>query len=172
MSVYTVHEPPPRAAGLSADPEDIVFIRDGFYWWAFLLAPFWMLWNRLWLVLVGYVAVSVALQMALRLVGAPPSVLTLVAVIVSLLIGLEAGTLRRFTLRRSGWSQVGIVSGADIEDAERRFFTAWAGRPQPRPGGAGGAAPSSPVPAASVPHFAHGDPRDVIGLFPEPGAQR
>jgi len=170
MSVYTVHEPPPRAAGISADPEGFVFIRDGFYWWAFLLAPFWMLWRRLWLVLLGYVAVSVALQMALRLVGAPRPILTLVTVIVSLLIGLEAATLRRFTLGRRGWSNVGIVSGVDLEDAERRFFTTWVGRRQARPTGT---APSTPNPAAaSVPRPSPSDQPDVIGLFPEPGAQR
>jgi hypothetical protein len=94
----------------------------------------------------------------------------LVALMVSLLIGLEAATLRRFTLARRGWSNVGIVSGVDLEDAERRFFTTWVGRPQARPGGS---APSSPGPAAaSVPRPMQGDQVDVIGLFPEPGAQR
>ncbi len=41
------------------------------------------------------------------------------------MIGLEASTLRRFTLRRRGWRNVGVVSGDDLEDAERRFFDAW-----------------------------------------------
>ena len=31
-----------------------MFVRDGFYFWAFLLGPLWMLWRRLWLVLVVY----------------------------------------------------------------------------------------------------------------------
>ena len=53
MSVYTVHEPPLRAAEASPDPERFVFVRDGFYFWAFLLTPLWMLWHRLWLVLVA-----------------------------------------------------------------------------------------------------------------------
>ena len=170
MSVYTVHEPPLRAAGISADPKGFVFIRDGFYWWAFLLTPLWMLWHRLWLVLLGYVAVSAALQIALRALGAPPSVLTLVAVIVSLLIGLEAATLRRITLRRRGWSNVGIGSGVDLEDAERRFFTAWVGKPQAWPSGSAPSTPSSA--SASVPRPWQGDQPDVIGLFPEPGGQR
>ena len=37
-----------------ADPERFVFVRDGFYFWAFLLGPVWMLWRRLWLVLRVY----------------------------------------------------------------------------------------------------------------------
>ena len=44
------------------DPERFVFVRDGFTFWAFLLAPVWMLRHRLWLVLLGYVLVMVALQ--------------------------------------------------------------------------------------------------------------
>jgi hypothetical protein len=53
MPIYTVHEPPLRIAGASADPVRFVFVRDGFYAWAFLLTPFWMLWYRLWLVLIS-----------------------------------------------------------------------------------------------------------------------
>ena len=46
MSVYTVHEPPLRAASRIAEPERFVFVRDGFSFWAFLFAPLWMLWHR------------------------------------------------------------------------------------------------------------------------------
>ena len=52
MSVYTVHEPLPRKREASADPERFAFVRDGFYFWAFVLGPLWMLWRGLWLVLV------------------------------------------------------------------------------------------------------------------------
>ena len=45
MPTYTVHEPPPRK-GQSADPERFLFVRDGFHFWAFLLAPFWLLARR------------------------------------------------------------------------------------------------------------------------------
>ena len=58
MSVYTVHEPPLRAADALPDAERFAFVRDGFSFWAFLLAPLWMLWHRMWLVLAVYVAVS------------------------------------------------------------------------------------------------------------------
>ena len=52
--IYTVHEPPLKADETRADPERFVFVRDGFSFWAFLLAPLWMLRHRLWLVLLGY----------------------------------------------------------------------------------------------------------------------
>ena len=55
MTVYTVHEPPPREGEADDRPDRFVFVRDGFYFWAFLLGPLWMLWRRLWLVLLLYV---------------------------------------------------------------------------------------------------------------------
>ena len=99
-----------------------------------------------------------------------PFVITVVGVLISLLVGFEAGTLRRFTLRRRRWSNVGIVSGDDLEDAERRFFDTWI-----RDASARSAAPSSPPPppAQRAQPASHGtDTSGVIGLFPEPGAQR
>src|SRR5580704_1479496 len=108
MRVYTVHEPPVRAAGAVADPVRFVFVRDGFYWWAFLLTPLWMLRHRLWLVLLLYVLLSVVLDVALRIAGASAPLIVLTGFLISLLAGLEAATLRRFTLRRRHWKNVGV----------------------------------------------------------------
>ena len=171
MSVYTVHEPPLRAADASAEPERFAFVRDGFYWWAFLLTPFWMLWHRLWLVLAIYVLVSAGLDAVVRMIGASVFVIALVGVLISLLVGFEAGTLRRFTLGRRGWSNVGVVSGDDLEDAERRFFDAWVRQASARNDAPPKAtsAPTRPAPSASPASHA-AEASGVIGLFPEPGA--
>ena len=164
MSVYTVHEPPLRAADALAEPERFIFVRDGFYWWAFLLTPFWMLRHRLWLVFVVYLVVTAALDATLHILGASAIVITLVGVLISLLAGFEASTLRRFTLRRRRCTNVGIVSGDDLEDAELRFFDSWVRNPTAR---------TVTPPSALVPPAAGlSEPSGVIGLFPEPGVQR
>ncbi|MGD0023625.1 MAG: DUF2628 domain-containing protein [Xanthobacteraceae bacterium] len=171
MSVYTVHAPPLRAADALPDAERFAFVRDGFSLWAFLLAPLWMLWHRLWLVLASYVVVSAGLETALVAGGAPSWGVALVAVLISLLVGLEASTLRRLTLRRRGWKNVGIVSGDDLEDAERRFFDAWLRDAPSQQGASSAAAPAATaVPTAPMPRVPQAP--DVIGLFPEPGARR
>jgi hypothetical protein len=167
MSVYTVHEPPVRSADPLPDAVRIVFVRDGFSFWAFLLGPLWMLWHRMWLVFAGYVVVAAALEAPIVAFGASQTALAGIGLFISLLVGLEASTLRRFTLRRRGWSSVGIVSGDDLEDAERRFFDAWL-RDLPAQPAAGAAA--APPATATVPRVLQRP--DVIGLFPEPGAQR
>jgi Protein of unknown function (DUF2628) len=170
MSIYTVHQPPLEAGAAAAEPYRFVFVRDGFSWWAFLLTPLWMLRHRLWLALAIYLLVAAALDAGLRAIGASLFTLVVASLLISLLAGLEAGTLRRFKLARRHWRNIGVVTGDDLEDAERRFFDAWirqtpARRPAapPSPAAAGSTAPTASSPAS---------PSGVIGLFPEPGAHR
>ena len=175
MSIYTVYEPPLKAHESAPDPERFVFVRDGFSFWAFLLAPWWMLRHRLWLAFVCYVILAVALSVALRLIGVSAAVAIIAGALFSLLVGFEAATLRRFGLARRGWRNVGIVVGDDVESAERRFFDAWANKSwvnkswAERPSVDG--VPRASSPAMGVP-MARRPSSEVIGLFPQPGAPR
>ncbi len=162
MSTFTVHAPPLKA-GESADPERFVFVRDGFYFWAFVLAPLWLLLHRLWLALVGYILLAIVIGAISRLAGVPDGAGFAVGVLIALLIGFEAGTLWRWTFARNGWSLLGFAVGDDVEDAERRFFASWTARAPaaPRP-------PQPPVAFAAPVWRGPPSPSDVIGLFPEP----
>ncbi|HEX3859317.1 MAG TPA: DUF2628 domain-containing protein [Pseudolabrys sp.] len=167
MPTFTVHEPPPRKGDTATDPQRIVFVRDGFYVWAFLLGPLWMLVHRLWLVLVLYIALNIGLDVGFHLLGASPAIHYAVTALLALLIGFEAATLWRWTLTRRRWKTLGFVVAEDMELAERRFFAAWTAR-------ASAAAPAvTPEPSFSAP-VRRGAPTasDVIGLFPEPGEPR
>jgi Protein of unknown function (DUF2628) len=166
MSVYAVYEPPLRAHESAPDPERFVFVRDGFSFWAFSLAPFWMLRHRLWLAFVAYVIVALALLVGLRFIAASGALTIVVSLLLAVLVGFEAATLRRFALSRRGWRNVGIVVGDDLELAERRFFDAWVykfsvERANPGPG-------ASP-PAWGAP-LSRRTSSDVIGLFPQSGS--
>jgi uncharacterized protein DUF2628 len=167
MAIYTVYEPPLKRREARRGPDRFVFVRDGFHFWAFLLAPLWTLRHRLWLVLIGFVALTAAVQVALHMLGASGEARFLAYALSALLVGLEAGTLRRWTLQRRGWREVGIVSGDTLEAAERRFFDAWAG----------GETSARPVesflaPARSALAVRQANRPDIVGLFPQPGAPR
>jgi Protein of unknown function (DUF2628) len=175
MSVYTVHQPPSRAGNPASDAEGYVFVRDGFSFWAFVFGPLWMLRHRMWLALLGYVLASGGLEMLARVAGASQFGIGLVGFLISFLVGLEAGTLRRFTLGRRGYRNVGVVSGHDLEDAEQRFFDSWLKQPSDRaPSPPAPIAPAPPTPPAPSAAGSAAMPRgpDVIGLFPEPGGSR
>jgi len=165
MPTYTVFAPPPWKGEATSAADRFVFVRDGFYFWAFLLTPFWLLRYRLWLAFVLYLVASIALAAVMKIAATPPSVQFLAEFLVALLIGFEAASIRRRKLAWKGWSMLGFAVGDDLEMAERRFFTAWSER-------AGEAAPSPPlvVPPPAPPRAA--TPHDIIGLFPEAGPSR
>ncbi len=165
MPTYTVHAPPPKAGETASDPQRLLFVRDGFHGWAFLLAPIWLLFRRLWLVLLGYVIANALLGGVFFLVATPAWIRFLGGLLIALLLGFEAATLWRWTLDRRRWQMLGFVVADDEESAERRFFAEWAKRAPSQP--------LAPEPQYSAP-VRRGPPSgsDVIGLFPEPGGQR
>jgi Protein of unknown function (DUF2628) len=159
MTTFTVHEPPPRKNEETASPVRFAFVRDGFYFWAFLLGPVWMLYHRLWLVLLMYLAGATAIQAALWALGVSGLVKFTVGLLIALLVGFEAGSLRRWSLRR--WTNRGIVVAYNREAAEHRFFDRWSGS---LPRAYAPTEPSAPPPGARGPT----SDQDIIGLFPEP----
>jgi hypothetical protein len=122
MSTYMVMAPPdvkdPAASPEAADR--LVFIADRFSWFAFGFSVIYLLWHRLWLVLLGYLVVATALELSAAMINdAAPAVATLA---ISLLFAFEANGLRRWTLERKGWRMIAVACGADVEEAELRFF--------------------------------------------------
>src|SRR5436190_10806768 len=104
MAIYTVYEPRDGADGQEADR--LVFVRDGFFWSAFLFAPLWMLRHRLWLTLLLYVAFALAVGACAQFFRLSSGAIVAVAFFTSLLIGLEASSLRRWALARRKWTNV------------------------------------------------------------------
>src|SRR5260370_41339570 len=68
MPVYTVHAPVMNGDGVRAT-DRFAFVRDGFHVWAALLAPIWLAWHRLWLALIGWIVVVVALDVGMAARG-------------------------------------------------------------------------------------------------------
>src|SRR5580693_2657028 len=90
MPVYTVHAPQGATSTVRDGTDRFVFVRDGFFVWALLFGPLWLLWHRLWLALLGYLAVSAVGEVGLRLFHAGAGVRLVVMLLVALLMGFEA----------------------------------------------------------------------------------
>jgi hypothetical protein len=176
MPVYTVHAPVANGANLAAT-DKFVFVRDGFHFWAAVAGVFWLLWHRLWLALIGWIILMVAIQFGLSAIGASRGTIFFVDVVVAILMGFEAASLQRWTLSRRKWRQLDIVVADDAESAERRFFDRWtAGQGglsnDPWSTDRGGPPPTRSVPGqpfSKAPPLPQGG---IIGLFPEPGGSR
>jgi len=168
MRIYTVHELP----GAPLDGAGIVLVKEGFSFPAFLLSWLWLLFSRLWTALglwIGLTAVTSFL--AERYLGLEGAMLCSLAL--QLLLGFEGNDIRRWTLARKGYREIGIVAGASLEEAERRFFEKW-----DRPLDVAPVAPlSAPVwpqrPAPALrPARAPAGAGEIFGLFPEAGPKK
>lgn len=103
------------------EADRLVFIPEKFSWGAFILSLLWLLWHRMWLVLLGFLVVSILAQAAANLAGGVAPVLAAWAV--AFLLGLEANGLRRWTLEQAKWRLLGLVSASDETEAELRYFS-------------------------------------------------
>lgn len=166
MAVYTVHAPASYGVDVRTAPEKLVFVRDGFYVWAFVAAIFWLIWHRLWLALLGYIALMIVAEIAMSAAGVGSGARLLVMAVIALLVGLEAGSLRRWKLSGHKWRQLDVVVADSEEDAERRFFERWNAKVAQGSERIGASSPP-PLPRASI-----SQPQGIIGLFPESGASR
>jgi hypothetical protein len=176
MPVYTVHAPFATAAGVRAT-DKFTFVRDGFHFWAALLSPIWLLWHRLWLALLGWIVVVLAVDGGLTALGAGRGMVFFADVLVALLMGFEAASLQRWTLSRRNWRQFDIVVADDEEAAERRFFDRWTAKQRGFANDQSAVDRGGPPPTRDVPGQAFSRPPPlpqdaIIGLFPEPGASR
>jgi hypothetical protein len=176
MPVFTVHAPTANGDDSGAT-DKFVFVRDGFHFWAMIFGPLWLVWNRLWLATIGWILGIIVLDIVLERLGAGRMGIFAANVLVAILTGLEAASLRRWTLSRRNWRQLDTVVGDDEETAERRFFDRWtAGKRassfDPLTVERGGPPPTRDIPGqpfSKPPPMPQGG---IIGLFPEPGGQR
>ncbi|MEW6641168.1 MAG: DUF2628 domain-containing protein [Pseudomonadota bacterium] len=169
MPVYTVHAPVRAGAVDAAATDRFVFVRDGFHLWAALFGALWFAAHRLWLALLGYLVVVLALAFGLWALKIGSDVRVTVMLLVALLTGFEAASLWRWTLSRGKWRQLDVVVADNREAAERRFFDRWAAGQTAGDGASVDRGEPPPVrPAAGGP----GADGEIMGLFPQPGASR
>lgn len=133
MVVFNVFEPPSRAGDVLDRAERLVFVRDGFHWWAAIIPALWLLVKGLWLELIAFLVGAGALAWLLEALGMTPGIETMVFVIIQIVIGFEASQIYASALKRRGWREAGTVTGRDLEECERRFLDDWLAQ-QPEPG--------------------------------------
>jgi hypothetical protein len=176
MPVYTVHAPVMNNAGIAA-ADRFAFVRDGFHFWAALAGIVWLAWHRLWLALIGWIVLLLAVDFGMAALGARGGAILLANLLLALLMGFEAASLRRWTLSRRNWRQLDIVVADDEESAERRFFDRWTAKQRALSNDQLAVDRGAPPPTRDIPGqpFSRPPPlprSEIIGLFPEPGGSR
>ena len=118
MKFYAVHL---RRHGLDPDG-DVVLVKEGFSWPAFLLSFVWALWHRLWLAAVLFGLAQAAISLGIYLVHPDPVSQTVLSLGLAAIIGYLAADIRQHKLARQGFAFAGVVVGNDVDQAYRRFL--------------------------------------------------
>lgn len=119
MATFTVH----ALDGEVIDPvTDVRFLRDGFSPAALIFGGLWFLWHRMWLVFGGYMGLVLLLAGLVGLGFLHPVGATLLQSVLAIAVGLQATALRHWHMGRKGFSEIGVVTGANEDEAELRYF--------------------------------------------------
>ncbi|WP_311275389.1 DUF2628 domain-containing protein [Methylobacterium sp. WCS2018Hpa-22] len=155
MRTYTIHLPSDAVAGESHGLDRAVLVPDGFSLQAFVFGPLWFFFHRLWLAGLGVLSLLVAAGFAGRFLGLGTFAGFLITILLLLLVGMEASSLRRWTYARRGRPARDAVVAHSAEEAEMKAVNRWlTAPPVVRPG-------PTAYPAASA------RPVDTaIGMFP------
>jgi hypothetical protein len=157
MTTFTLHLPRDARPGDATALDESELVKDAFSWGAFFFTFLWFFFHRLWLAGLGVLVLVFAFGGIMALLNVHPLAGTLAQLLLQSLIGLEANSLRRWTLARHGRPAVDAVTAADRDEAESKAFARWLDAkpaPLPRP---------APAPALSSPRRSE----PVIGLFPD-----
>ena len=163
MTAYYVYEPAKEAPSVSARAEQLDFVKDGISWPALIVPAFWLIYHRMWIELLVYLAAYAALGWAMSYSQNGADFLAWVGIALSLLFAFEANDLRRYALERKGYHQLGVAIGSSREAAELSFFRAWLPEqpPSTRP-------PERTAKREAAVAAAPTEAEEVIGLFPRP----
>jgi hypothetical protein len=116
--VYNVYEKPE-----AADPADrMILVREGFFWWAFWFGALWLGFKRMWLVLLIFIAASIALSAASHMVDLPKASDMMMQLWLQVMLAYHAGDLQGWTLKRRGYRLAGVLVAPTSMRAEQRYF--------------------------------------------------
>jgi hypothetical protein len=142
----------------------LVFIKDGIAWPALFVPVLWILWHRLWLTLVWFIAFLLAVAWIGRLFG--EDLATVGLFLGQVLFALEASNIRRWSLHSRGFDDVGESFGRNVAEAEMRYFLDPAPAAAPLPAKVAAVPKTEAIARAAYPQRSQDEA--IFGLFPEP----
>jgi Protein of unknown function (DUF2628) len=122
LRFYSVHAEPWNPATTPQGADRTVMVKEGFSWPAFLISLPWLIWHRMWIVLVLYLALAIGLAVLSEFGQVPDQAMAIASLVIALVLGLEGNSLRRWTLARRGYEEIGEVAAETPQAAEMRFF--------------------------------------------------
>jgi hypothetical protein len=117
MAWWTAHNKPGK------DADHIVFVREGFNWWALLFPLPWLVIKGMWIILLIALGVQFAIWAIAEALHVGEAMQVILSLAINLILAFEGNALLRWTYERRGYDELGLVHGDDLDEAEYRFFT-------------------------------------------------
>ncbi len=116
--IYTVHINPSKPNPM----EKAVFVREGFNIFAFIFVILWALYQRMWLVVLGMVVISILFASIEEAKLLDKLSIATLQLTFQVIVGLYANDLRRWTLARHGYILADVVVSDNELLAQQRYF--------------------------------------------------
>ena len=102
MTTFTLHLARDARPGDPTALDESELVKDAFSWGAFFFTFLWFFYHRLWLAGIGVLVLVVAFGGLMAVLDVHPLAGTIAQLLLQVLIGHEANSLRRWTLTRRG----------------------------------------------------------------------
>lgn len=102
--------------------QNLLLVKEGFSWAAFVFTFVWALWNRMWWPAIVIFSVIVLSGWGAIQLGLGENIETVISISLGVGLGLIGNDIRRWSLERQGYQEVALVTGRNTEDAMRRFL--------------------------------------------------
>jgi hypothetical protein len=172
VAVYSVYEPPKAPADIALRAEALAFVKEGFSWPALFVPALWLIYHRMWIELVVFLAIFAVLPFAFGLDRQNEELVGWIGIALVVLFAFEANDLRAAALERRGYRLAGVAMGSDRTEAELDFFRHWLPQQVKAEAGVPSFAPTpAPEPRRDIkaaPSSGVRTGEEVIGLFPRP----
>jgi hypothetical protein len=117
MAWWTAHKRPGK------DADDVVFLREGFSWWALIFPLPWLVIKGMWIILLMALGVQFAIWGLAEALDLNDTIRLILSLSINLILAFEGNSLLRWTYQRRGFEELALVHGDDLDEAEYRFFT-------------------------------------------------
>jgi hypothetical protein len=117
---YTIYAKPTQAH----PDENLVILREGFSFWAFLLHALYLLYNRQWLALIVFLPLYIGVLMLGDMVGLPDYIVAVMQLATQIWLGASAYDLHRAQYELRGWKLVDVAIAPNAIAAEQRYLDA------------------------------------------------
>jgi len=107
---------------LLREKDEIVAVKEGFCWPAFLFSLVWATFHRLWLFAFSLISFCFITLFTLYQQGAKPNFNLIVCFGIFTLFGYLANDFRRFKLRRVGYLERGVILAPTVDAAVQRYL--------------------------------------------------